>query len=176
MVLTYDEDLHQPLWQPGSGGIVGMAEVLSTAGSVEMPAGYGNLAYEGVAYGAPYDPNGGAAPSWLTVDGYQLTCTEGWYEPVLYGRIVWDAEGDAPAAFGPYIQGGNDAVHNDYSIVPVTPVGGGRFGCVQIVNYGPTYLTADTPLHAEWRAVGGSAPGGSNPAQSALLWTITKLS
>lgn len=163
-----------------TGGVVGMAEVVATAGTVLMPSGGGNLDYASVTYGAPYDPNvgGGASDpsvsSWLSVSGYQLTPTAGWYEPVLYVRLIWDSQVNAPAAFGPYIQGGNNAVHNDYSVVPGTVYSGGRWGLVHIANHGPTYMDGTMAFHAEVRPF-GTVAGNSNPAQSALLWNITKL-
>lgn len=161
------------------GGVVGMAEIRSTAGSVTWAAGQTKMAYTGVTYDAPTDPNAGgggaSSPSWATVSGHQIIVTPGWYIPVLTLAAIW-TNGGAPAAFGgPYTNGGWDSVHNNYPIVPLAPMGSGLAGFVQVANFGPTYVQAGGDLHAELRAIGGAATGDCDPVQSYAVWNITKL-
>ena len=162
------------------GGVVGMAEVRSTSGSVIFGAGQIEMSYQGVTYSAPSDPNtggGGAAPSlsWVRVDGYQIFLDPGWYIPVLSLACIWN-NGGAPASFGgPYMGGGWDAVHNDRPTCPSATIGSGMTGFMQIANFGPTYMQLGGYLHAELRAIGGPATGGNDPVQSYATWNITKL-
>jgi hypothetical protein len=168
------------------GGIVGMAQLVSTGGVV-FHAGTSSMSYEGVTYGAPTDPNAGSGggessvdvSSWLTVSGYQLLLAQGWYIPVLTLRVWWDDVNAVPPAFGgPYMYGGWDSVHNDYGIhARATFSTGGAGGFQQIANYGPTYMGPGTDLHAELRAVGGNptADNNSSPTLSTAVWNITKL-
>lgn len=170
-----------------AGGIVGQAEIVSSGGVV-FPAGATEMTYYGVTYGTPNDVNAGTEgestvpiSDWLTVDGYQLYVTTGWYIPVLYQRVLWDDINDAPPAFGgPYTYGGWDSVHNDYGIHPRIPFGGSDSsagGFQQIANYGPTYVHEGSDFHAELRPVGGVVAGVNNddPYQSRIIWDITKL-
>lgn len=165
------------------GGVVGMAELIATSGSVVWPAGNIAFSYEGVTYSTVRDPNAGSGggetkvpiESWLTVNGYEITLAPGWYIPVLNMRILWTGLG-APAAFsGPYMNGGWDIAHNDQSIHGKTPYGQSGTGLWQIANYGPTYMGAGTNLHAECLAVGGNPTADSDAGSSAITWNITKL-
>jgi len=168
-----------------SGGVVGIAEVSSTGG-VSFPAGVNQMDYAGVTYGDPYDPYSGtpgastiAVSSWLTVEGYQLSLTPGWYIPVVTMKAVWDDVNDAPPGFaGPYMNGGYDSAHNDLGCHARVQFGtDGSGGFQQVANYGPTYMVDGTDLHAELRALGGT-PAADNNASAALsrvVWNITKL-
>jgi len=170
---------------PPAGGVVGQAEVVSTGGVV-FNAGTNEMSYGGVTYGSPTDPNEGSdgassvpVSSWLTVSGYQLFVTPGWYIPVLYMKVLWDDIATAPASFsGPYMYGGYDAAHNLFSThAPVPFSTDGKGGFQQIGNYGPTYIHEGSDFHAELRASGGNptAANNSGPFQSVIAWNITKL-
>ena len=186
--LVYDEDLHQPVWRPAaSGGIVGMAEVSATNGTVSMPAGQ-QFIRDSVTYTAPYDPFADtegaslvAVSSWCSIDpdvAWMIRLSPGWYNLALSVRVWWSAEADAPPSFGAYMQGGYDTAHNDSSYFPRTKcsnAGGGRWGLQQVMSQGPTYITPDVDVHAEVTAL--SAAGADNLASnSAIVWSITKLS
>lgn len=172
---------------PASAGIIGMAEIVSSGGVV-FPAGASEMTYGGVAYNAPTDVNAGSAGAstvplsdWLTVDGYRLYVSEGWYVPVQFIRVEWADINDAPPAFGgPYMYGGYDAVHNDYGVHARVPFGGSsstRGGFQQIGNYGPTYIHEGSDFHAELRPVGPPplADNDDAPFASRIIWNITKL-
>lgn len=164
------------------GGVVGMAELVASSGSVAWNAGRSTFSYDGVTYSTVRDPNAGSgggetkAPlsSWLTVNGFEITLAPGWYIPVLNMRILWSGEG-SPASFtGPYMQGGWDIAHNDTPIHPKTPLESGS-GLWQIANYGPTYMGAGTTLYAQSWAIGGPPTADNDAAGSAITWNITKL-
>jgi len=168
---------------PSGGGIIGMAEVISTSGSVIWGAGQSALAHGSVSYGTIRDPYAGSGggeskspiSSWLTINGNEITLAPGWYIPVLDMRLVW-ATGAGPSAFGgPYMNGGWDVAHNDYAQHPSTPSGDGFEGLYQIANFGPTYMSAGTNLHAECRAVGTRPTADNDVDSSAIIWNITKL-
>jgi hypothetical protein len=173
-----------PKAAPAGGGIVGMAQVLSTGG-VLFQAGNNQMSYEGVTYGSPTDPNAGSGggessvdiSSWLTVSGYQLLLSPGYYIPVLDMRVIWDDPDTAPVSFsGPYIGGGWDPAHNDNSIFPRTILSNaGKGGIQQLVNHGPTYISDGGYVHAELRGIGVPPTVDSNAALSSIVWTITKL-
>ena len=186
-----DKDLEQfrrslstapkPKPAPPSGGIVGMAQVLSTGG-VSWASGNSEMSYGGVTYGAPSDPNdgtdGASSPSWLSIDGYQLFVTPGWYIPVLTMRVTWDDVNDAPLGFsGPYMSGGYDSAHNDNGCHARVPFSTTNGGFQQVANYGPTFIPAGSDLHAELRSLGGPPTASNNPspALSRIVWNITKL-
>jgi len=181
--LVYDEDLHQPVWRPAaSGGIVGMAEVISTNGTVQHLSGNVNMSYTGVTYNSPSDPFAGtggastaAVSSWLSVSGYELTLSPGWYVPVLYVRLRWGAESDAPPALSLYMGGGVDSIHNDSAIFTKAALGGGGWGIQQTINFGHTYVGEGDTLHAEVRGSGAAPTGDAISALSAIVWNITKL-
>jgi len=173
-----------PKAAPAGGGVVGMAQVVASNGSVTWAAGQIEMNYAGVTYNSPTDPNAGSGggessvpvSSWLTTSYHQIMVTPGWYVPVLYMRITWVNGAQSPAVFGgPYTNGGWDSVHNDYGIHPKVGFSSGAAGFVQIANYGPTYMGAGTDLHAELKSIGGPPTGACSPASSAIVWNITKL-
>jgi hypothetical protein len=163
------------------GGIVGMAQVASTGGVV-FQASVVSMDYTSVTYGSPSDPyagSGGAGTiDWLTISGYQLFVTAGWYIPVLTMAVLWDDAATAPPAFsGPYMNGGWDSAHNDNGVFPRVTFNTGSGGIQQIANFGPTYMTDGADFHAELRTVGGTATAANNssPSLSRIVWNITKL-
>ena len=178
-------DIPKPKPAASGGGVVGMAQVFASVGSVTWGAGEVQMNYTAVTYDAPTDPNSGSGggessipvSSWLSTSGYQLTVTPGWYIPVLYMRLTWTTFAQCPVGFGgPYMNGGWDAVHNDNGIHPAVRFAtGGGGGLVQIANHGPTYMGAGTDLHAELRSEGGAPSGANDPSLSAIVWNITKL-
>lgn len=139
------------------GGVVDQAEIWATNGSVRMLAGEGNLDYFNVRYDAPYRVQDNEVPDWVTVDGaepWRLHLTPGWYHSTMFIRLMWTTESGAPAGFGPYMGGGWDAAHNDYSLYPRMLTATGYWGLATYVNFGPFFHHAEDDLHAEVRPVG----------------------
>jgi hypothetical protein len=165
------------------GGIVGMAEVRSTAGSVLFASGQAAMSRDAVTYGTVTDPYSGspgaaatAPSSWCTVDGYQLSLTPGWYNLTISIQIVWAVEGTTPASLSAYIQGGWDVAHNNTSYFPAASLGTPgfpSFGILQVVSHGPTFINDGDLVWAE--CPGSGYPSADNdPSRSSIIWNITK--
>lgn len=139
------------------GGVVDQAEIWAVNGTVRMLAGEGNLDYFNVRYQIPNRIQDNTVPDWITVDDaepWRLHLTPGWYVALMFIRLGWTSESGPPAGLGPYMGGGFDAPHNDYSIYPVSLISTGRWGIATYVNFGPFFHHADDDLHVEVRPVG----------------------
>jgi hypothetical protein len=165
-----------------SGGIVGMAQVVSTSGSVVWSAASSIMSKAGVTYAAPTDPYAGSpgaavvpVSSWVTVSGYQLALTPGWYNLAMSIRIEWSSQAGAPLSLSAYAQGGWDAAHNDRSEFALAQIGSAstpRWGLAQVVSNGPTFINEGDLVWAESHSPTSAAAAN---VSGSIVWDITKL-
>lgn len=170
-------DLKRPkVPTPLVGGVADQAEVWSVSGTVQMLAGDGNLDYSTVRYNIPYRIEDNAAPDWITTDvdsPWRLHLEPGWYDAVMFIRLEWLTLDGPPESFGPYMGGGDDAPHNDYSIYPRARLGSSVWGITQYVPFGHFYHHSGDDLHVEVRPIGPTATANSNAGQ--IGFTFTRL-
>jgi hypothetical protein len=167
-----------------SGGIVGMAEVVS-AGGVQMLAGQA-LLRNSITYQTPDDAFAGspgassqAISSWCTIDAsepWKIALIPGWYNLAVTLQVNWSVKAEAPTSLSLYMQGGWDVAHNDWSIFALadtsdtlTP----QWGIAQVASHGPTFINDGDAVWLECRPYGGNPTGDSNAG--AVVWNITKL-
>jgi hypothetical protein len=160
-----------------SGGIVGQAEVFATNGTVAAASGASQMTFGAVTYNAPYDPNGGDAPDWITVDGTNIYLDPGWYGVTLFVRLGWAAEANAPTSYAVYMGGGFDTPHTDTTVVPRVRTSSSRWGLYNYINHGHVYAQgidqgADYAFHVEIQFPAQTA--GANSADGNIGWTFTK--
>ena len=162
------------------GGIVGVAEVLSQAGTVSV--NIGGLNADSVRYTAPSDPFGsGADISWVGFDSAnpsRMTLeVGGWYSAQLGITLEWTTATDAPATCNPIIYFGGAGYDWDNLWVPATKTGeaqGGFTGLHQFLDIGPFYAQdAFTVLQAQCRLGNATGTALSN---AVIAWKITRWS